>query len=115
MIFNKCLVIGEDCIIANFLNLFQKFGQLLYSSKPAGLNCSASYYSTNVRRILLKQTSNADIERIFSRWVNLIRGCGVNITEEAVLVRMFAMCNNDIMDYKTIDDEELNWLITVHD
>jgi len=30
MIFNKCLVIGEDCIIANF---FQKVGQLLYSSK----------------------------------------------------------------------------------
>ena len=57
---------------------------------------------------MLKQTSSADMERIFSRWVNLIRRCGVNITEEAILVRMFAMCNNDIMDYKMIDDEELN-------
>ena len=64
--------------------------------------------SKNVRRIVLKQTSSADMEIIFSRWVNLIRRCGVNITEEAILVRMFAMCNNDIMDYKTIDDEELN-------
>ena len=64
--------------------------------------------STNVRRIVLKQTSRADMERIFSRWVNLIRRCGVNITEEAILVRMFTMCNNYIMDYKTLDDEELN-------
>ena len=63
--------------------------------------------NTNVRRIVLKQTSSADMKRIFSRWVNLIRRCGANITEEAILVRMFAMCNNDIMDYKTIDDEEL--------
>ena len=43
MIFNKCLVIGEDYIITNFFNLFQNFGQLLYSSKPAGLKCVASY------------------------------------------------------------------------
>ena len=43
MIFNKYLVIGEDCIIANFFDLFQKFGQLLYSSKPARLKCVASY------------------------------------------------------------------------
>ena len=57
---------------------------------------------------MLKQTSSADMERIFSRWVNLIYRCGVNITVEAILVRMIAMCNNDIMDYKTIDDEELN-------
>ena len=64
--------------------------------------------SANMRRIVLKQTSSADMQGIFSRWVNLIRRCGVNITEEAILVRMFAMCNNDIMDYKTIDDEELN-------
>ena len=64
--------------------------------------------STNVRRIVLKQISRADMEKIFSRWVNLISRCGVNITEEAILVRMFAMCNNDNMDYKMIDDEELN-------
>ena len=59
-------------------------------------------------RIVLKQTSSADMERIFSGWVNLIRRWGVNITEEAIIVRMFATCNNDTMDYKTIDDEELN-------
>ena len=57
---------------------------------------------------MLKKTSSAEMKRIFSRWVNLIRRCGVNTTEEAILVRMFAMCNNDIIDYKTIDDEELN-------
>ena len=64
--------------------------------------------STNVRRIVIKQTSSVDTKIIFSRWVNLIRRCGVNITEETILVRMFDMCNNDIMDYKNIDDEELN-------
>ena len=57
---------------------------------------------------MLKKTSSADMEIIFVRWVNLIRRCGVDITEETILVHMFAMCNNDIMDYKTIDDEELN-------
>ena len=51
-----------------------------------------------MRRIVLKQTSSADMERIFSRWVNLIRRCGVNITEEAILVRVFDMCINDIVD-----------------
>ena len=61
-----------------------------------------------MRRIVLNQTSRADMEIIFSRWVNLIHRCGVNITEEAILVRIFAMCNNYIMDYKTIDDYELN-------
>ena len=54
--------------------------------------------STNVRRIFLKQTSSADMERIFLRWVNLIPRCGVDITEEAILVKMFSMYNNDIMD-----------------
>ena len=57
---------------------------------------------------MLKQTPSADMERIFSRWVNLIRRCGVKITEDSILVHMFSMCNNDIMDYKMIDDEELN-------
>ena len=52
----------------------------------------------NARIIVLKQISSADMGRIFSIWVNLIRRCGVKITEEAILVHMFAMCNNDIMD-----------------
>ena len=64
--------------------------------------------STNLRIIVLKQTSIAYMEIIFPRWVNLILRCSVNITEEAILVRIFSMCKNDIMDYKTIDDEELN-------
>ena len=68
-----------------------------------------------MRRIVLKQTSSADMERIFSRWVNLIRRYGVNLTEEAILVCMFVMCNNYIIDYKMIDEKELNWLMTVHD
>ena len=57
---------------------------------------------------MLKQTSTADMERIFSIWVNLIRRCGVKITEESILFHMFSVCNNDMMDYKTIVDEELN-------
>ena len=53
MIFKKCLVIGEECIIPNFLNLFQKFGQLLYSSKPAGLKCVAFYNLFQFKQIHL--------------------------------------------------------------
>ena len=62
---------------------------------------------TNMMIILLKQTSSAYTERIFLRGVNLIRRCSVNITEEAIFVHIFAICNNGIMDYKKIDDEEL--------
>ena len=43
MIFDKCLVIGEVCIIANFFNCFQKFGQFILISKPAQLKQTASY------------------------------------------------------------------------
>ena len=53
--FDKCLVIGEDCIIANFLNLFQHFGQLLYSSKPAWLKWVISYKDSKLGNL---QNSN---------------------------------------------------------
>ena len=63
------------------------------------------HVSMNVRKIVLKQTPSSDMVINFSIWVNLICRCGVNIVEEALLIYMFAMCNNDTMDYRTIDDE----------
>ena len=56
---------------------------------------SFEYFGIALQMVVLKQLSSADMERVFSVWVSIVRRCGVSMKALACKARIFSMINKD--------------------